>query len=122
MKNVQVAVQTPERSLFERVGGAPWVAWLVGRLYDRICDDEALAAALADVDVAALKRAQISFFVQALGGAAIDANPGGAELVLDFEGLTRVALHVRDTLRGLDLPDELRNELVLAFFTRALRP
>lgn len=122
MNNVQVAVQTTPQSLFDRVGGGPWVAWLVGRLYDRICEDEALAASMANVDVTALKRAQISFFVQALGGAAIDPDPGGAELVLDVDGLTRVALHVHDTLLSLELSDELRNELVLAFFTHAMRP
>jgi truncated hemoglobin YjbI len=113
---------TETESLFERMEGRAGVARLVDRFYARLWSDEMLAPWLAEVDPAALKPAQIGFFVEALGGGAYTETEPGTRLDLEQAPLLRAALHLYDAVMSLALPDEVVDEALLAILTHALRP
>ncbi len=57
-------------SLYQKLGGEPTVKLVVARLYDKILSDHFLAPVFEPYDMNFLKRQQVAFFAQALGGGA----------------------------------------------------
>jgi hemoglobin len=60
--------QAGERSLYERIGGAPGVAAVVHRFYDAVLEDADLAPYFDGVDMDRLRVHQQAFVGAALGG------------------------------------------------------
>jgi hypothetical protein len=118
----QPTAHTTGESLVEGIGGAATIARLVDDLYARLWSDEGLAPWLADASPAALRPAQIAFFVEALGGGASPDPAREPHITLGDAPLLRVALHVYDAVMALALPDGAADEAILAIFIHALRP
>ena len=111
----------PSLSLFDRIGGVTRVGWIVDRLYERLWADRALADALADVDLASLKRAQTHFFARAFGGPSLNVDSDDLSIVLGPDEFGRVAVHLWNTLLSLDVPPDVLEELVVAIVKGAIQ-
>jgi methyl-accepting chemotaxis protein len=109
------AAQTP--SLFERLGGVPAIKLAVEQFYERVLADPELAPFFADTNMAWLKARQNAFFIQALGGPPVykgrDMRSAHAHLPIEPRHFERVAGHLADTLRALNVPQSLVDEVLL---------
>ena len=111
---------TPEAqapSLFERLGGVPAIKLAVEQFYERVLADPELAPFFADTNMAWLKARQNAFFIQALGGPPVyrgrDMRSAHAHLPIEQRHFERVAGHLADTLRALNVPESLVEEVLL---------
>jgi truncated hemoglobin YjbI len=114
-------------SLFDRIGGRSQVAALVARFQRRLFADEDLARQLAPLG-AALDEGLTAFLIRALDGPVDEAAraqsqpPDPLSVWLDVEPFTRVVAHLWMALLDLDLPTDLKDQVVVAIILRALRP
>jgi hemoglobin len=98
-------------SFYDQVGGSAGVREAVDRFYVRVLADPALAGYFQGVDLARLKRHQALLLAQVLGGPTeytgrtlAAAHNGMGISRLDFR---RVAEHLLETLRSLQISDEV---------------
>ncbi len=105
MGDVEIAM-----SVYEQVGGEDAVNVTVEAFYERVLVDPILVPFFIDVDMAMLKRQQVDFFSQALGGPAAyrgpDMKTAHAHMSIEQEHFDRVAQHLVATLQALAIPQE----------------
>lgn len=104
-------------SLFDRIGGEAAVSAAVAKLYQKILDDDMLAAFFDDIDLDKLRHSQSAFVTMAFGGAPHYTGKGlrRAHKRLVENGLgdahfDAVANHLRDAMNELQVPADLTDE------------
>jgi hemoglobin len=108
-----------EKTLYERLGGKEAIAAVVGKMYDKILSDTLLKPFFQDIDMAHLRKSQISFVAMAFGA------PHGytgqhlreAHLPLVKRGLSgihfdAVAQHLAEAMAELGVTKDLINEAI----------
>lgn len=97
-------------SLFELVGGAPAIEATVEEFYRRVLDDELLAPFFTAERLPHLKKMQVDFFTQALGGGQVYKGASmkevHAKLNITAEQFGHVARHLQETLEHLGIEPE----------------
>jgi hemoglobin len=105
-------------TLFERLGGMVSLDVAVDRFYDRLLADPELAHFFDSVDMRRQRAHQKAFLAMALGGPRGYRGRGLAEahahLDINDHHVDLVAGHLVDVLVGLDVPQELIQEVVTA--------
>jgi hemoglobin len=105
-------------SLYERIGGAPAVTAAVERFYVRVLADPMLAPFFENINIARLKRHQLAFLSQALGGpqeySGASMSRAHARLSIEQRHFDAVAGHLVETLRELGVGEEIVGEVVAA--------
>lgn len=106
-----------EQSVYERIGGENAVKATVVKLYEKILLDELLSPFFENIDISKLRVSQTAFIKMALGG---PHNYSGEGLRKAHEGLVTqglsdehfnaVAGHLSESMRELNVPDELIKE------------
>jgi len=113
----QEAVDTPDGSDYDRIGGAPAVIAVVGDFYDRVLADPELAPYFKDVDLVRLRRHQVLLVSQVLGGPADydgrELRDAHAGMDITREHFTTVVTHLVDAMKGAGVPDEIVQRVVL---------
>ncbi len=103
-------------SIFEQIGGAPAVEAAVELFYERVLADPMLKPFFKDTNLNWLKKSQVRFFTTALGGPAIykgaDMKSAHAELPIEERHFGRVAQHLSDTLKSLNVPPALLQQIM----------
>jgi hemoglobin len=103
-------------TLYERIGGAPAVTAAVERFYVRVLADPMLEPFFENVDLARLKRHQLAFLSQALGGpqeySGATMSRAHARLRIEQRHFDAVAGHLVETLRELGVGEEIIGEVV----------
>lgn len=103
---------------YERIGGAPAVAAAVERFYVRVLADPILEPFFENVDLARVKRHQLAFLSQALGGpqehSGATMSRAHARLRIEQRHFDAVAGHLVETLRELGVGEEIVGDVVAA--------
>jgi truncated hemoglobin YjbI len=107
-------------TLLDLIGGATAVDRIAERLLARLLHDPFISPALAGVDVALLKRHQARFFTEAFGAVRADRPLTPLTVEVSDEQITRVVLHIHDSLASLALPPSFTEQLMLAVLARGL--
>ena len=112
------AAARPLPSLFNQIGGKSAITATVDQFYERVLADPKLKEFFAGTKLTWLKRRQVAFFTQALGG---PANYKGRDMTSAHAGLEsrkadfgRVAGHLTHTLEELEVPKPLIAEVMAA--------
>jgi hemoglobin len=90
-------------TLFDAIGGAPAVAVVVDRLYERLVVDETVAHQFDPDRLASLKAAQRRWFEAALSGASVlpsDLDKAHSNLDITDEQVNAVLGHLDEVLAG----------------------
>ena len=103
--------------LFERIGGMVAVEAAVSRFYERLLGDPETAHFFSHLkNLDHLKSLQVKFLAQAMGG---PANYKGRDMKKAHEKLSitkgdfdRVVLHLVETLKSLNVPKNLIDEIL----------
>lgn len=114
-------------SLFEQLGGFPAVDAAVDIFYRRVLADDRVSRFFEDTDMDAQREKQKAFLTMVFGGsheyAGKDLRTAHAKLVergLDDSHFDAVAEHLAATLRRLDVPEPLIEQVMtIAGGTRA---
>jgi len=110
--------QSVTPTLFERLGGMVSLDVAVDRFYDRLLADPELAGFFASVDMRRQRAHQKAFLAMALGGPRAYRGRGlaaaHAHLAINDHHVDLVAGHLVEVLVGLDVPQELIDEVVTA--------
>ncbi|MCB0337751.1 MAG: hypothetical protein KDD62_15650, partial [Bdellovibrionales bacterium] len=105
-----------EAPLFERLGGSPAIEATVEEFYRRVLADDLLKAFFNGLNMTALKKKQVDFFTQALGGPANyqgrDMESSHEYLGIASEHFDAVAGHLVGTLQSLNVSQDLIDEVV----------
>lgn len=110
-----------EETLYDRIGGAPAVTAAVDGFYDRVLADVELSPFFEGVNTTKLRVHQVRFFTIAFGKIPEDLDVPGlirekhASLFrkgLDASHFDLVAGHLVDTLKSLDVTQEMIDEVV----------
>ena len=92
-------------SVYEKIGGEPAVTAAVNAFYERVLADPLLQGIFQHTNLDVLKRQQVAFFTQALGGPeryrGPDMKTAHAHLAIQQEHFNRVAEHLVATLQSL---------------------
>jgi hemoglobin len=111
------AVDRPDGSDYDQIGGAPAVIAVVGDFYDRVLADPVLAPYFDGVDLVRLRRHQVLLVSQVLGGPAEydgrelrDAHSG---MDITREHFSMVVSHLVDAMKGAGVPAEIVQRVVL---------
>ena len=103
-------------SLYDRLGGSASVEATVEEFYKRVLADKKLQSFFDDTDMSKLKRRQVEFFTQALGGPAQyqgqDMKTAHEKFAIKEEHFAQVAKHLSETLLSLEVSNELINEVL----------
>ena len=105
-------------TLYDQLGGAAAIEATVDQFYERVLADPALKPFFAATNMRWLRKRNIQFFTQALGGPAEYAGKGmreaHAKLPIQLEHFNLVAGHLTDTLKALGVPQPLINQVIAA--------
>ncbi len=97
-------------SVYDQIGGEAAILVTVETFYQRVLGDPLLQPFFEDIDMAMLKRQQVDFFSQALGGPNIYRGPDmktvHANMVIEQRHFDRVAHHLVSTLQFLGVAPE----------------
>ena len=107
-------------TLLDLLGGQSAVERIVERLLARLLHDPLLSGAFNGVDLPLLKRAQSRFFAEAFGAVPAHEPLGPLAVRVSGEQMTRVVVHVHDTLVSLRLPEAFTEQLMLAVLAHGL--
>jgi methyl-accepting chemotaxis protein len=103
-------------SLFEQLGGTPAITAAVDLFYERVLADPTLAPFFAGTKLAWLKGRQVAFFTQALGGPALykgrSMQRAHAKLAIEQLHFSRVATHLGDALKSLEVRRDLIDQVI----------
>ncbi|EFJ52678.1 hypothetical protein VOLCADRAFT_102653 [Volvox carteri f. nagariensis] len=114
-----------DRTLYERLGGSAAVEAAVEIFYNRIIADPELAPFFEGVDMKKQRRKQIAFMTYVFGGAGAyegrDLYKAHKRLI-EEQGLKErhfdlVAGHLQETLRSLNVPENLMDEAMAVVAT-----
>jgi hemoglobin len=101
----------PDRSLYDRIGGAPAVTAAVDRFYERVLADSDLKGFFSGVSMSRLKSHQFAFLSQALGGphqySGDSMRNAHSRLSIEQRHFDRVVNHLVETLGELGVPDHV---------------
>lgn len=105
-----------EETLYERLGEREAIEAVVDEFYDRVLADDELVAYFEESDPADLRRHQTQFLSHVTGGP-VQWDGDDMATAHDHLGVTpadfgRVAEHLDDALRELDVPDAEREEVM----------
>lgn len=107
------------QSLYERIGGEPAVRATVVKMYDKILNDPSLAPFFEHIDVQKLRLSQTAFVTYAFGGpnhykgkSLNHAHQGAVKSGLDDKHFDRVAVHLSDAMKELNVPQPLIDEVM----------
>ena len=115
---MNTALTTEEKtvSLFEQLGGAESVTAAVEALYQRVLSDPLLLPFFDNVDIPTMKAKQVLFLTQALGGRAVykgpPMKPAHAHMAIEEQHFLRVAEHLVETLKSLNVPTSLIDQVI----------
>ena len=115
---MNTALTTEEKtvSLFEQLGGAESVTAAVEALYQRVLSDPLLLPFFDNVDIPTMKAKQVLFLTQALGGPAVykgpPMKPAHAHMAIEEQHFLRVAEHLVETLKSLNVPTSLIDQVI----------
>lgn len=105
-----------KQSIFDQIGGAPAVEAAVEQFYQRVLVDPLLKPFFKDSNLSWLKKSQTRFFTTALGGPQIykgaDMKTAHQHLPIEERHFGRVAQHLSDTLKALNVPVNLIQEIM----------
>lgn len=105
-------------SLYERIGGAAAVEAVVSGFYDRVLADETLARYFKSKRMPDLKKKQVEFFTQILGGgqvySGLSMKEAHARLSITPEQFGRVAGHLKATLEAAGVEKSMVDEVMAA--------
>lgn len=97
-------------SMYERIGGSPAIREAVDRFYQRLLQDEELAAYF-EGDLSALKRHQAALLTQVLGGPSEyggrDLAVAHADLAIPPEHFQKVVFYLVGTLWEMGAPMDI---------------
>ncbi|MGB0910829.1 MAG: methyl-accepting chemotaxis protein [Nitrospirales bacterium] len=103
-------------SLFDQLGGSESVTAAVSAFYQRVLHDPLLIPFFVNVDIPTLQSKQVLFFTQALGGPAVyngpPMKPAHAHLAIKEQHFLRVAEHLVETLKSLNVPASVIDEVI----------
>ncbi len=104
------------RTLYEELGGAESIAVAVDRFYDRVLADMDLAPSFIGVDVDQLRRSQRQYLSKLTGGPdeyhGRSMSDAHRDLMITMYQFERVAIHLKDTLVDLGVPERLVNAVM----------
>ncbi len=107
-----------EVTLYERIGGEAAVRAAVDRFYERILADPELKGFFATVSMPRLKAHQLAFLSQVLGGprqySGASMRDAHSRLAIEQRHFDGVAVHLVETLRELNLPEEIITAIAAA--------
>jgi len=122
-----VAVTTARRAvknsagtptLYEQLGGAAAIAATVDQFYERVLADKSLKTFFTSTNMTWLRKRNLQFFTQALGGPAEYRGKGmqaaHAGMPISMEHFNMVAEHLTDTLEALGVPPVLITKVIAA--------
>lgn len=105
-------------TLYDRFGGEPAMVAAVDRFYARVLADPMLAPFFTNIAMPRLKRHQLAFLSQALGGprqySGASMSKAHAHLRIERRHFNAVAGHLLQTLRELGVADDLIDEVAAA--------
>ncbi len=105
-------------TLYERLGGEPAMVAAVELFYTRVLGDPMLESFFAGVEMARLKRHQLAFLSQALGGprnySGAAMSKAHAHLRIEQRHFDAVANHLVETLQELGISNDLIAEVAAA--------
>jgi len=105
-------------SLYERIGGEAAVTATVDEFYKRVLADPQLERFFKAKRMPYLRKMQVDFFTQALGGPQVYKGLGmreaHARLEVTADQFGRVATHLQETLQHLGVKPELVQEVIAA--------
>lgn len=105
-------------SLYRRLGGTEALTAVVDGLYERILADPELRPFFAEANLRALKKRQVQFLAQALGGPAEyrgrSLQKAHADLPIEARHFALVAGHLIDTMHDAGVDASLIDEVVAA--------
>lgn len=105
-------------TLYDRLGGEAAMVAAVDRFYARVLADPMLAPFFAGVEMPRLKRHQLTFLSQALGGpqqySGATMSRAHARLQIEQRHFNAVAAHLVETLRELGADETLISEVAAA--------
>ena len=105
-------------SLFDQLGGSESVTAAVSAFYQRVLRDPLLMPFFVNVDIPTLQSKQVLFFTQALGGPAVykgpPMKPAHAHLAIEEQHFLRVAEHLVETLKSLQVPASVIDQVIAA--------
>jgi hemoglobin len=111
------AVDRPDGSDYDRIGGAPAVIAVVGDFYDRVLADPVLAPYFDGVDLVRLRRHQVLLVSQVLGGPAEydgrELRDAHAGMDITRDHFSMVVSHLVDAMKGAGVPDQIVQRVVL---------
>ncbi|MBL9169401.1 MAG: PAS domain S-box protein [Verrucomicrobiales bacterium] len=115
--------KTVTESLYNQIGGAPSVEAAVEEFYRRVLVDPLLIPLFKDTNLNWLKKSQVRFFTTVLGGPQIykgaDMQTAHIDLAIEERHFARVATHLSDTLRALQVPPALIHQILTLVGTLA---
>jgi hemoglobin len=105
-----------QKSLYERIGGAPAVEAAVDRFYRKVLNDDRISHHFESVDMDRQRAKQKAFLTFAFGGPAQysgrDLRAAHASMKLTEQDFNAVMENLGATLLDLRVPDELIGEAV----------
>jgi methyl-accepting chemotaxis protein len=105
-----------QQSLYEQLGGQAALTAVVEQFYERVLADPLLVPFFARVNMPRLRKRQVQFFAQALGGPVAykgrDMGAAHRNLAITQEHFDRVAGHLSDTLAALGVSQTLIDQVV----------
>ena len=115
---VKTATRTRRKSLFARLGGKQAISTTVAKFYERVLDDPDLKPFFANTDIDWLRKRQVAFFTQALGGPSIykgaDMGTAHAHLRIEPRHFNRVVGYLVAALQDVGAAQGLIDEVVAA--------
>ena len=103
-------------SIFAQIGGTTAVEAAVEHFYERVLADPMLKPFFKDTNLNWLKKSQVRFLTTALGGPAIykgaDMKSAHTHLPIEERHFGRVAQHLSDTLKSLNVPTALLQQIM----------
>jgi len=102
-------------SVYAKLGGKSALEAVVDEFYDRVLADPALQPFFAQANLDRLKKRQVEFFTQALGGPALyrgrDMESAHARMAIADHDFARTVRHLVDALHALRVPHPLIDEV-----------
>jgi hemoglobin len=107
-----------DATIYQRIGGEAAVNTAVDRFYERVLADPAVNHFFTGVSMSRLKAHQFAFLSQALGGpkqySGASMRDAHSKLAIEQRHFDSVAVHLVETLRELDVPEDIVGQIAAA--------
>jgi methyl-accepting chemotaxis protein len=118
MISAQDQIAAAKVSIYDRIGGLPAIEAAVEAFYERVLVDPLLKPFFDGTNLNWLKKSQVRFLSTALGGPKTykgrDMKTAHAQLPIEEKHFGRVAQHLSDTLKALNVPPTIISEVMQA--------